>query len=171
MGSTTTSSAGRAAVVAAALLLVACARPYVSPLAPPPHRDEITAGYDAARGAGVRAPAEEEGAPPAVAPDTGVIPAERLLWPVAVRHPHREGPAPRRGARRAHRRPRRGLGARPPRPGPAARRPRRVVGGARRGRRAPRPAGGRQQVDAPGGAPRDAGRRRPPAEAGRGRAR
>src|SRR5438034_6526399 len=72
MGSTTTSSASRAAVVAAALLLVACARPYVSPLAPPPHRDEITAGYDAAWAAIVRALAKENVALRAIARDSGV---------------------------------------------------------------------------------------------------
>ena len=84
MGSTTTSSAGRAAVVAAALLLVACARPYVSPLAPPPHRDEITAGYDAAWAAIVRALAKENVALRAIARDSGVIASDDFVAPIGV---------------------------------------------------------------------------------------
>jgi len=84
VGSTTTSSAGRAAVVAAALLLVACARPYVSPLAPPPHRDEITAGYDAAWAAIVRALAKENVALRAIARDSGVIASDDFVAPIGV---------------------------------------------------------------------------------------
>jgi len=84
VGSTTTSSAGRAAVVAAALLLVACARPYVSPLAPPPHRDEITAGYDAAWAAIVRALAKENVALRAIARDSGVIATDDFIAPIGV---------------------------------------------------------------------------------------
>ena len=84
MGSTTTSSVGRAAVVAAALLLVACARPYVSPLAPPPHRDEITAGYDAAWAAIVRALAKENVALRAIARDSGVIATDDFMAPIGV---------------------------------------------------------------------------------------
>src|SRR5437867_13384233 len=84
MGSTTTSSASRAAVVAAALLLVACARPYVSPLAPPPHRDEITAGYDAAWAAVVRALAKENVALRAIARDSGVIASDDFVAPIGV---------------------------------------------------------------------------------------
>src|SRR5438552_695467 len=84
MGSTTTSSASRAAVVAAALLLVACARPYVSPLAPPPHRDEIPAGYDAAWAAIVRALAKENVALRAIARDSGVIASDDFVAPIGV---------------------------------------------------------------------------------------
>ena len=84
MGSIITSSVGRAVVVAAALLLVACARPYVSPLAPTPHRDEIAAGYDAAWAAIVRALAKENVALRAIARDSGVIASDDIVAPIGV---------------------------------------------------------------------------------------
>ena len=84
MGSTTTSSFGRAAVVTAGLLVAACARLYVSPLAPPPHRDEIAAGYDVTWAAIVRALAKENVALRAIARDSGVIASDDFIAPIGV---------------------------------------------------------------------------------------
>jgi hypothetical protein len=85
VGSTTTRSrVGRAAVVTAALLLAACARPFVSPLAPPPHRDDVTAGYAVTWAAIVRALAKENVALRAIARDSGVIATDDFIAPIGV---------------------------------------------------------------------------------------
>ena len=85
MGSTTTRSrVGRAAVVTAVLLLAACARPFVSPLAPPPHRDDVSAGYVVTWAAIVRALAKENVALRAIARDSGVIATDDFIAPIGV---------------------------------------------------------------------------------------
>ena len=82
MGSTITS---RVAVLAAlAVLAGGCARPYVSPLAPPPHRGEIDVTYDAAWAAIVRALAKENVPLRAVARDSGVIASDDFIAPIGV---------------------------------------------------------------------------------------
>src|SRR5207245_2682564 len=69
---------------ARALRLGASARPSAAPLAPPPHRDEITAGYDAAWAAIVRALAKENVALRAIARDSGVIASDDFVAPIGV---------------------------------------------------------------------------------------
>ena len=84
MGSTTTTSRVGRGVVTAALLLAACARPFVSPLAPPPHREDIAAGYDVTWAAIVRALAKENVALRAIARDSGVIATDDFIAPIGV---------------------------------------------------------------------------------------
>jgi hypothetical protein len=84
VGSTTTSSVGQIAVLTAVLLLAGCARPYVSPLAPPPLHDEIAARYDVTWAAIVRALAKENVALRAIARDSGVIATDDLIAPIGV---------------------------------------------------------------------------------------
>ena len=84
MGSTTTPSRVGCGVVTAALLLAACARPFVSPLAPPPHREDIAAGYDVTWAAIVRALAKENVALRAIARDSGVIASDDFVAPIGV---------------------------------------------------------------------------------------
>ena len=81
MGSTTTASLG---LVALALVLGACARPYVSPLAPPPYRTEIGAGYDVTWRAIVRALARENVPLRAIARDSGVIASDDFVRPIGL---------------------------------------------------------------------------------------
>ena len=81
VGSITTSSLG---LVVAALVLGACARPYISPLAPPPYRAEIGAEYDATWRAIVRALARENVPLRAIARDSGVIASDDFVRPIGV---------------------------------------------------------------------------------------
>lgn len=82
MGSTITSRV--VPLAALAVLAGGCARPYVSPLAPPPHRAEIDARYDAAWAAIVRALAKENVPLRAVARDSGVLASDDFIAPIGV---------------------------------------------------------------------------------------
>jgi len=64
-----------------ALLGTGCGRLYVSPLAPPPHREEIEAKYDTAWTAIVRALAKENVPLRAIARDSGVIASDDFVAP------------------------------------------------------------------------------------------
>ena len=79
----------RVAVCSTALALLAlggCAGPVVSPIAPPPVRDEARAGYDATWRALVRALAGENVPLRVVAKDSGVISSD---VPISPNAPHR----------------------------------------------------------------------------------
>lgn len=80
MGSTTTSRR----TLAVLATLGGCARLYVSPLAPPPHRAEIAAAYDRAWAALVRALAKENVPLRAIARDSGVIASDDFVAPIGV---------------------------------------------------------------------------------------
>jgi len=67
-----------------ALALSACARPHVSPLAPPPYRAEIPAAYDRTWTALVRALARENLPLRAIARDSGVIASDEFVTPIGV---------------------------------------------------------------------------------------
>jgi hypothetical protein len=74
-------------VVAAGLILTglgACARPFVSPILPPPHRDQIPAAYDATWRALIRALAFENVSLRAVAKDSGVVSSDEIVSPIGV---------------------------------------------------------------------------------------
>ena len=75
---------GNLALVFFALALTACARPHISPLAPPPYRAEILAGYDRTWGAMVRALARENLPLRAIARDSGVIASDDVLTPIGL---------------------------------------------------------------------------------------
>lgn len=73
--------------VSAALAMVAlagCSRPVVSPIVPPPYRDEATAGYDTTWRALVRALAGENVPLRVVAKDSGVISTDDFISPIGV---------------------------------------------------------------------------------------
>lgn len=73
--------------ISAALSLVAlagCSRPVVSPIAPPPYRDEAAAGYDTTWRALVRALAGENVPLRVVAKDSGVISTDNFISPIGV---------------------------------------------------------------------------------------
>lgn len=82
MGSIITSR--RAGVLLAALLATGCARPYISPLAPPPHRTGVDAKYETAWVAIVRALAKENVPLRAIARDSGVIASDDFIAPIGV---------------------------------------------------------------------------------------
>jgi hypothetical protein len=84
VGSTTTSRFALAVFVTVSLLLPGCARPYVSPLAPPPHRAEIDAKYEVTWAAIVRALAKENVPLRAIARDSGVIASDDFVAPIGV---------------------------------------------------------------------------------------
>jgi len=74
-------------VISAALSMVAlagCSRPVVSPIAPPPYRDEAAAGYDTTWRALVRALAGENVPLRVVAKDSGVISTDDFISPIGV---------------------------------------------------------------------------------------
>lgn len=76
-----------AAALAAAFALVAlvgCSRAVVSPIAPPPYRDEASAPYDATWRALVRALAVENVPLRVVAKDSGVISTDDFISPIGV---------------------------------------------------------------------------------------
>lgn len=66
------------------MLVAGCTRPYISPLAPPPHRAELGAAYDATWGALVRALAKENVPLRAIARDSGVIASDDFVAPIGV---------------------------------------------------------------------------------------
>jgi hypothetical protein len=71
-------------VASLALALTACARPHVSPLAPPPYRAEIAAGYERTWSALVRALARENLPLRAIARDSGVIASDDTVTPIGL---------------------------------------------------------------------------------------
>jgi hypothetical protein len=74
-------------VLAAGLLLAAaggCSRPFVSPILPPPFRDQIPAAYEATWRALIRALAYENVPLRAVAKDSGVLASDDILSPIGV---------------------------------------------------------------------------------------
>jgi len=66
------------------LSLVGCARPHVSPLAPPPYLAEIGAAYDVTWTALVRALAKQNLPLRAIARDSGVIATDDVVTPIGV---------------------------------------------------------------------------------------
>jgi hypothetical protein len=82
VGSITTR--GNLVMMGVALSLVGCARPHVSPLAPPPYRAEIAAGYDVTWTALVRAVAKQNLPLRAIARDSGVIATDDVVTPIGV---------------------------------------------------------------------------------------
>jgi hypothetical protein len=66
----------------ALLALTGCARLHVSPLAPPPFRAEVPAGYDATWRAIVRALAQQNVPLRAIARDSGVIASDEFVSPI-----------------------------------------------------------------------------------------
>ena len=75
---------GRLAVAGLALGLAACARPQVSPLAPPPYRAAVVARYDATWTALVRAFAQQNLPLRAIARDSGVIASDDVITPIGL---------------------------------------------------------------------------------------
>jgi hypothetical protein len=66
------------------LALGACSRPFVSPILPPPHRDQVAATYDATWRALIRALAYENVPLRAVAKDSGVLSSDEMVSPIGV---------------------------------------------------------------------------------------
>jgi hypothetical protein len=66
------------------VVLAGCSRPVVSPIAPPPYRDEAAAGYDTTWRALVRALAGENVPLRVVAKDSGVISTDDFISPIGV---------------------------------------------------------------------------------------
>jgi hypothetical protein len=79
-----TTTRGSLVVVSLALTLAACARPHVSPLAPPPYRAEVPASYERTWGALVRAMARENLPLRAIARDSGVIASDDIVTPIGL---------------------------------------------------------------------------------------
>ncbi len=77
-------SRGGAALLVAAIALVGCSRVVVSPIVPPPYRDEIAAPYDATWRALVRALVAENAPLRVVAKDSGVISSDDFISPIGV---------------------------------------------------------------------------------------
>ena len=77
-------SRGGAALLVAAIALVGCSRVVVSPIVPPPYRDEIAAPYDATWRALVRALVTENAPLRVVAKDSGVISSDNFISPIGV---------------------------------------------------------------------------------------
>ncbi|HET7379703.1 MAG TPA: hypothetical protein VFJ24_06660 [Gaiellales bacterium] len=67
-----------------ALALGACTGPHISPLAPPPYRGEIPAGYDRTWTALVKALARENLPLRAIARDSGVIASDDTITPIGL---------------------------------------------------------------------------------------
>ena len=65
-------------------LLAGCGRPYVLPILPSPHRDQVPASYEKTWRALIRALAKENIPLRAVAKDSGVIASDDFLTPVGV---------------------------------------------------------------------------------------
>ena len=65
-------------------LLAGCGGPYVLPILPPPHRDQVFASYEKTWQALIRALAKENVPLRAVAKDSGVIASDDFLTPVGV---------------------------------------------------------------------------------------
>ena len=75
---------GSVVVVTMALSVVGCARPHISPLAPPPYRAEVPAGYDRTWTALVRAIAKQNLPLRAIARDSGVIASDDVVTPIGL---------------------------------------------------------------------------------------
>jgi hypothetical protein len=75
-----------ARLVALVLVLVTagCARPYISPLAPPPYRADIPAEYGVTWNAIVRALARQNLPLRAIARDSGVIASDQIVSPIGL---------------------------------------------------------------------------------------
>jgi hypothetical protein len=71
-------------VVCLGLALTACARPHISPLAPPPYQAEIPAAYERTWSAIVRALARENLPLRAIARDSGVIASDDVVTPIGL---------------------------------------------------------------------------------------
>lgn len=61
-----------------------CARPFISPILPPPYRDQVGAAYDATWQALIRALAFENVSLRTVARDSGVISSDDIVSPIGV---------------------------------------------------------------------------------------
>jgi hypothetical protein len=72
------------AAAGVALLAAGCAGPFISPIAPPPFRDETPAPYDATWRALIRALALENVPLRTVAKDSGVISSDDFVSPIGV---------------------------------------------------------------------------------------
>ncbi|HKZ06937.1 MAG TPA: hypothetical protein VJU81_15855 [Methylomirabilota bacterium] len=66
------------------LALAACSRPFVSPIPPAPHRDQVAASYEATWRALIRALAFENVPLRAVAKDSGVLASDEMVSPIGV---------------------------------------------------------------------------------------
>ena len=64
--------------------LGACSRPFISPIVPAPHRDQIAAAYDVTWRALIRALAGENVPLRAVAKDSGVVSSDEMVSPIGV---------------------------------------------------------------------------------------
>jgi hypothetical protein len=82
VGSITTR--GSLVVVGLMMSVVGCARPHISPLAPPPYRAEVAAAYDRTWTALVRAIAKENLPLRAIARDSGVIASDDVVTPIGL---------------------------------------------------------------------------------------
>jgi hypothetical protein len=77
--------AGRAAAaVVVALVAVGCSRAIVSPIPPPPYRDEVSAPYEGTWRALIRALARENVPLRTVAKDSGVLSSDDIVSPIGV---------------------------------------------------------------------------------------
>ena len=84
-GEATPARLSRVTLVALGLALLAgCGRPYISPLAPPPHRDRVVAPYDVTWRALIKALARENVPLRAVAKDSGVVASDDFVTPIGV---------------------------------------------------------------------------------------
>ena len=71
-------------MVMSTLALTGCARPHISPLAPPPYRAEIPAAYARTWAALVKAVARENLPLRAIARDSGVIASDDFVTPIGL---------------------------------------------------------------------------------------
>ena len=67
-----------------AVSVLGCARPHVSPLAPPPYRAAVAAGYDVTWTALVRSFAKQNLPLRAIARDSGVIASDDVVTPIGL---------------------------------------------------------------------------------------
>ncbi|OGK83645.1 MAG: hypothetical protein A2X52_12835 [Candidatus Rokubacteria bacterium GWC2_70_16] len=68
----------------AVMALGGCARPFISPILPPPYRDQVEAPYDATWKALIRALAADNVPLRTVAKDSGVISSDDIVSPIGV---------------------------------------------------------------------------------------
>jgi hypothetical protein len=71
-------------VVIVALSVLGCARPHISPLAPPPYRADVAAPYERTWTALVRAFAKQNLPLRAIARDSGVIASDDVVTPIGL---------------------------------------------------------------------------------------
>ena len=79
-----TITAARMVAVVLVATAAGCARPYISPLAPPPYRAEIPAEYGVTWSAIVRALARQNLPLRAIARDSGVIASDAVVSPIGL---------------------------------------------------------------------------------------